>query len=147
MKSVIIAFVLLLHAAVIPGIYAQEKDSLDRPDVVVHSDVRQNDISRNVLRAIFGMRLRKWPDGTPIKVFVLKDDAPFHRAFSKEILHVFPHQLRRAWDRLVYSGTGQSPFEVSSAVEMREKVRDTLGAIGYLPSIKRNEHVKVLQVR
>ncbi len=147
MKTAIIVLILILHAAVVPGVYAQDKSPLDTLDVVAHPEVRQQNISRNVLRAIFGMRLRKWPDGMPIKVFVLRDDAPFHVAFSKEILHVFPHQLRRAWDRLVYSGTGQSPFEVTSVEEMREKIRNVPGAIGYLPSIKRDKHVNILQVR
>lgn len=98
------------------------------------------------------MRLRKWPDGQVIKVFVLKDDAPHHIEFSKSILHIFPYQLRRAWDRQVYSGTGQSPNKVKSIEEMWEKLSKTPGAIGYLPIEQNNEnkprtHLKVLHVR
>lgn len=140
MKPGIILFIILLCGVFVPSIFAQDESPPGTLDIVVHPDVRQQNISRNVLRAIFGMRLRKWPDGMPIKVFVLKDDAPFHAAFSKEILHVFPHQLRRAWDRLVYSGTGQSPFEVSSMEEMKEKISNITGAIGYLPSTIRDQH-------
>ena len=60
-------------------------------------------LSKTMLSAIFGMRLRKWEDGSPIKVFVLPDDDLLHIEFSKYILHVFPYQLRAAWDRLVFS--------------------------------------------
>ncbi len=119
-----LTIVLFLFTA-FPTVYAQE--------IVVHSSVLQEDISRNTLRAIFGMRHRKWADGVPIKVFVLRDDVSLHISFSKSILHVFPYQLRRAWDRQVYSGTGQAPNEVKSIEEMRKKIAETPGAIGYLP--------------
>jgi hypothetical protein len=43
--------------------------------------------------------------------------------------------MRSAWDRLVYSGTGQAPLEVSSEEEMRAKIASTPGAIGYLKTV------------
>ncbi len=124
-------------------------------------------ITRNTLSAIFGMRLRAWTDGTPIRVYVLPDDNAVHVAFSKEILGVFPHQLRTAWDRLVFSGTGQAPREVAdeeemrtriagidgtrpvvvgSEEQMREKLARNAGAIGYLSRKMIDERVDVLQV-
>jgi len=144
MKRFVILVILLYAFLLLSEINAQE--------LVVHPSVIQQEISRNTLRAIFGMRLRKWPDGRAIKVFVLKDDAPHHIEFSKSILHMFPYQLRRAWDRQVYSGTGQSPNEVTSLKEMLEKLANTPGAVGYLPIEEINEnkpgtHLKVLHVR
>ncbi len=121
-------------------------------EVIVHRDVTQQEIPRNTLRAIFGMRLRKWPDGKAIRVFVFRDDAPLHVEFSKSVLHMFPYQLRRAWDRQVYSGTGQSPIEVESLEEMQRRVANTPGAIGYL-SLNRSMNspldkaMKVIHVR
>jgi len=143
-------FFLLLSVSVVlfysSTIHAQEVK------VIVHPSVTQQDIQRNTLRAIFGIRLRKWPDGTAIKVFVLQDDVSFHVKFSKITLHMFPYQLRRAWDRQVYSGTGQAPNEVGSVEEMRAKISTTPGAIGYLPTAEsRNDKtqidIKVLYVR
>jgi ABC-type phosphate transport system substrate-binding protein len=125
-------------------------------------------IARNTLSAIFGMRLRTWEDGTPIRVYVLPDNHATHIAFCKQILGVFPHQYRTAWDRLVYSGTGQAPLEVASEEEMRAKlagrrgeapvvvgseeemrarVAGTAGAIGYLSPKMIDESVRVLQVQ
>jgi len=143
MKRLIITINILLSLLPLSQTVAQE--------VVVHPDVSQEKISRNILRAIFGMRLLKWPDGRGIKVFVLQDDDTTHIKFSKSILHMFPYQLRRAWDRQVYSGTGQSPKEVNSLEEMLEKVTNTPGAIGYLSPTAGNEpgaaaDLKVLHV-
>lgn len=124
-------------------------------------------ITRNTLSAIFGMRLRAWADGTPVRVYVLPDDHAVHVAFAKEILGVFPHQLRTAWDRLVFSGTGQAPLEVGgeeeihtgiagidaarpavvgSEEQMREKLARNPGSIGYLSRKMIDERVDVLQV-
>lgn len=105
----------------------------NRPVVIVNSETTSNLLlSQNALSAIFGMRLRKWEDGSPIRVFVLPDDDHLHVEFSKYVLHVFPYQLRAAWDRLVFSGTGEEPVKVKSEQQMKELVGSTPGAIGYL---------------
>lgn len=104
-------------------------------------------VSRSTLRAIYGMRLHKWPDGTPVKVFVYRDEQADHVAFSKEVLQVFPHQLRQAWDKLVFSGLGQYPEQVASAQEMLAKVAATPGAVGYIKSNEVNQNVRILQIR
>jgi hypothetical protein len=122
--------------------------------VVIHPDVKlpagdpclQGYDTRLFLRAVFGMRLRAWPDGQPIRVFVLEDDHPVHRRFAKSVLSVFPYQLRRAWNNQVYSGTGQAPRQVGSQREMREAVSRTTGAIGYLTTDQVDRSVRVLKV-
>ncbi|MGH8487535.1 MAG: hypothetical protein ACREXS_01330 [Gammaproteobacteria bacterium] len=125
-------------------------------------------IARNTLSAIFSMRLRAWEDGTPIRVYVLPDNHAVHGFFCKQILGVFPHQYRAAWDRLVYSGTGQAPLEVESEeemrarlagtrgeapvivgneAEMRARLAGTAGAIGYLTRKMIDESIAVLPVQ
>lgn len=121
--------------------------STDAQEIVVNPTLHEQNLTLNALRAIFGMRLRSWPDGTPIKVFVLSDDAKLHVSFSKKKLEIYPHQLRDAWDRLVYSGTGQAPIRVASEEEMRKMVSGTVGAIGYLPPNLIDDSVHILAVK
>jgi hypothetical protein len=83
----------------------------------------------------------------PVKVFVLRDDSPEHATFSKTILQVFPHQLRMAWDRQVFSGQGQYPEQVGSTQEMLSRVASTPGAIGYVKASEVNQNVRVLKIR
>ena len=116
-------------------------------EVIANPSVTEKNLSKSSLRAIFGMRLHAWPDGTAIRVFVMPDDTPLHAAFSKEKLNVFPYQLRSAWDRLVFSGTGQAPDIVSSPEEMLARVASTPGAIGYLTKSKTDGRVNVLQIK
>ena len=103
-------------------------------------------VSRYVLSAIFGMRLTTWPDGSAIRVFVLPDDSHVHATFCKQVLQIFPHQLRNAWDRLVYSGTGQAPEVLSSELEIRSHIVSTPGAIGYLTKENIDDTVAILPV-
>ena len=116
-------------------------------EVIVNPSVSQTTISQNTLRAIFGMRLLQWPDGAPITVFILPLKNPVHGSFIKERLGVFPHQLERSWDLLIFSGTGQSPIGVESEKEMRKRVAETPGAIGYLSRKDFNENVRLLPIQ
>ena len=67
-------------------------------------------------------------------------------AFSKQILGVFPHQLRRAWNRQIFAGTGQAPAKVESEQEMAEMVAKTPGAIGYVSEDMLNEQIRKIAV-
>ncbi len=114
---------------------------------VVNHQVSQDSISKHGLSAIFKMRLNKWKDGSPITVFVLADDEPLHKSFCKEVLNVFPHQMRRIWDRLVFSGSGQAPITLESENEMLQMLISTPGAIGYLKSSSIKKGVKALTIQ
>jgi ABC-type phosphate transport system substrate-binding protein len=88
-------------------------------------------LTRTELRDIFFARQTKWPNGDPIRVFVLPDRHPLHVRFSKEVLGVYPYQLRSTWDRILYSGTGIPPTVVNTPQEVRKRVDETPGGIGY----------------
>ena len=115
--------------------------------VVANKIPLQNTITPETLRAIFGMRIHVWSDGTPISVFVLNTNNEAHIEFCKEKLKVFPYQLQRTWNRLVFSGTGQAPIQVNSIAEMKAKITSIPGAIGYLPDSEIDETIQQLDVR
>ena len=117
-------------------------------EVVVNSSVSQTEISKHALRAIFGMRLREWPDGSPVTVFVLSPDDARHTEFCEKVLYVLPRKLESNWNQLVFSGTGQRPVAVATEEEMRRVVANTPGAIGYLNLDAPAEgHVRKLEIR
>ena len=114
--------------------------------IIVNPNVSVTTLSQNAVRAMFAMKLLQWPDGRPVRVFVLADDNLLHRTFCKEVLDVYPYQMRQTWDRLVYSGTGQAPTEVASEDEMVRKVASTPGAMGYVRKVKPGDRVRILTV-
>jgi hypothetical protein len=113
----------------------------DRPviaEVIVSPTLKSITLDRSLLRAVFTMRVREWPDGSPVRVFVLPDDDPLSDMFYRERLGMYSYVLRRAWDRMVFTGTGLAPTVVQSEKEMRELVRSTPGAIGYVRKRERD---------
>ena len=96
---------------------------------------------------VIAMRVHQWPDGTPIKVFVLQDQNPTHNEFCKSILGMFPYQLRRIWDRQVFSGTGAAPVVVNSEQEMLNAVASTEGAIGYISLDNADTHEGIQMIK
>lgn len=116
-------------------------------EIIVHGAVPERELSRNVARLVFTMRLLRWQDQTRVRVFVLPDAHPLHREFAMQTLDLYPRQLRRVWDRNLYSGAGPVPVEVPTVEDMARVVAETPGAIGYLPDGLAGEAVRVIDVR
>lgn len=141
--GIILMFVLIDQAMSAPTL-----DRLDQNAVypVVNINSPQRIISKNGLSAIFKMRLRHWNDGSNVAVFVLKDEDPLHKQFCKQILNVFPHQMRRNWNKLVFSGTGQAPILLENKDEMINKLRAIPGAVGYLSGKDLIKDIRILGI-
>jgi hypothetical protein len=114
--------------------------------IVVHEGVAQQQLDVEITRQLFTLRVPRWADGTHVRVLVLPDAHPLHREFCKGSLNLYPRQLRRVWERHLYSGAGAMPIEVGSVEVMRERVAETPGAIGYLPDGAAVRGVRVLHV-
>lgn len=114
-------------------------------DVIVYSN-KEPVLARNALRTIYSMRLQTWPDGSEITVFILDPEGESHRKFCLEVLNIFPYQLQRIWDVLVFSGTGQAPVVVRTEQEMIRRVKATPGAIGYVIESEVPSDVKKISI-
>ncbi|ABL98778.1 hypothetical protein SHAM105786_09415 [Shewanella amazonensis] len=102
-------------------------------EIITHDVTLAKGLSVSELRLIFSRQRLFWPDGSSIRVFILPPDSQQHRQFCTESLGVFPYVLQRQWDRLVYSGTAERPEIVASPDQMRRRVMETPGSIGYVP--------------
>jgi ABC-type phosphate transport system substrate-binding protein len=105
-----------------------------------------NTLSQNEARSIFSMRTQNWPDGSPITVYVMPGRTEIHNNFVKQYLKLLPHQLKRSWDRMIYTGVGQAPVEVRSETEMVERLLSTPGSIGYLPKENVNDQLHIINI-
>lgn len=116
-------------------------------ELIANKDWPVVQLDRNEARLYFTLRLKFLDNKMPVNVFVLPDDHPLHRQFAKNILGLFPYQLRQVWDRQLFSGTGQVPITVATEQEMIERVASTPGAIGYAESGSNHPQVQTLEVR
>jgi hypothetical protein len=101
-------------------------------EIIVNPSVEEAPMDRDQLRAIFTMRVKEWPNGPQIRVFILPDNDPLSLRFYRDRLGMYSYVLRSLWDRMVFTGTGLAPTVVRSEEEMRLRVSQTPGAIGYV---------------
>jgi ABC-type phosphate transport system substrate-binding protein len=116
--------------------------------LVVNTSVKADEITKTQARRIFSMRQATWPNDSPITVYVMDDRNQIHNIFSTQVLGLFPYQLDRIWNKLVYSGLGEEPIKVKSEQEMLEKISKNPGSIGYVTPNKKIDivNVKIVQV-
>lgn len=118
--------------------------------VIAHASLQRDQLSRQQLRAIFSLSKQHWNNRQTIAVFVLPADGKAHDQFSRQILAIFPYQLKKNWDRLAFSGMGVPPTEVSDDQSMIEHVSTRPGAIGYIHNkalINDNVEVKIVTIQ
>lgn len=136
-----------LLLAIILQFLAGWSNDLYADDLLVNTATTDNNISRNKARLYFSQRLTRWPDGTLITLVVLPDNNSLHINFSKKILGLYPYQLRRAWDRQLFTGTGQAPITVENELEARRIISMTPGSLSYVPGDKQNQKIRQIEVR
>lgn len=110
--------------------------------LIAHHEQDIKGLSDLDVRRIFSGQKQQWSDGRKIKVFVLPTTSLEHRDFCRQLLKVFPYQLERIWNQLLYSGQGESPEVVPDVATMQDRVRITKGAIGYIPTTDVIHHHK-----
>jgi hypothetical protein len=115
--------------------------------LITHPSVGLDSLTQNEARLYMTMRLTQWPNGRRVQVFVLSDNHPLHQGVAKGILGLYPYQLRRAWDRQLFSGTGPAPITVATEAELIERVGSTPGALGYASARVLDARVRILEVR
>lgn len=128
-SACIVALIFSLGAWKVDSAFAGGSDAVK---IITSPDRGDVPLDRRFIRAVFTMRTRTWPDGTPVKVFVLPDESDAHQRFCNELLGIYPYSLRNGWDRAVFTGTGLAPRTMDSLEEMEKTVRQTPGAIGYV---------------
>ncbi|ESS73849.1 hypothetical protein MGMO_9c00450 [Methyloglobulus morosus KoM1] len=130
------------HILAILFCFAANLPIVTATEVVVNKSVPAADYSKVDIRAIFTMQKRFWLNNKQIKVYTLSDSSPLHKDFVKNILNMFPHQIRMVWDRMTFSGTGIAPIELDSEQEMMDKIANTPDSIGYLSQKPNNENIR-----
>lgn len=114
--------------------------------VVVNPSVESKEIGVEQIRRIFSMRQTVWSNDQAITVYVLSNQHQTHKTFSIKVLGMFPYQLDRIWNKLVYSGLGEEPIKVQSEQEMLERVSQNPGAIGYVMQLANDDNVNIIKV-
>jgi len=91
-----------------------------------------------MIRRIFLMRQRFWPDGTPARPVNLPATSPVRERFSLAVLGESVRALAPYWDDRYFHGT-RPPVSVGSEDALLLFVVRTNGAVGYVDGDRRSE--------
>jgi len=123
----------VLVAAVVAACLGQEVSAAPAFRVIVHSQVKGNQVPRAVLSAIFLKQALKWGDGGPVVPVDQSVQSAVRRAFSNNVLRQGVVEVQVYWQRKIAAGQMPPPVKTSDEAVVAF-VASTPGAIGYVSS-------------
>ena len=113
-------------------------------DVVVNGEVAAASLSKDALKDILLGKTTYWPGGQAVIIVVLTDKTD---AALQDVTGMSASQFKTHWQRLVFSGRGQLPKQMSTEDELITKVIATKGAIALVPSGTATKEAKKVEIK
>lgn len=110
--------------------------------VIVHPS-NNNALDEATVAKIFLGREKSFADGKSVVPVSLSETAAASTAFNDTVLKKSSSQLKAYWSKLVFTGKGTPPKEITSDEEMIELVATNPSLIGYVDASKVDASVKV----
>jgi ABC-type phosphate transport system substrate-binding protein len=111
---------------------------------VVSSRCPETALSRNQLADIFLGRSSRFPDGKQAVPIDQAEGSAARDEFYATFTGKSPAQVKAHWSKIIFTGRGQPPPEVSNSIEVRKRVAGDPAAIGYIDRKLVDDSVKVL---
>lgn len=105
-----------------------------------NSEISENDISR-----IFLGKNKSYTNGNSVEPVNTKYGSGVRQEFEDKLIGKSKSQMKAYWSKLIFTGKGKPPKELSSDDEILAFVAANPNAIGYISSAKVNDSVKVIK--
>ena len=132
MKKIMLSLLLMLAAVV----HAE-------PVVVVSAGSELDALTQDEVRQIFNGQTRR-VSGVSLKSLDLPASSRDRKAFYQQVLGKSPEQMKSYWARMIFTGRGMPPREVSSYREMVMLLGSNRNFIGYLDASQVTADLKVV---
>ena len=139
---------LVLVTLTVVAAVAAQTPSVEPPFVVIvaRSNPVQS-IRRADLSAIFMRKTRSWPDRSLIIPVDQQTTSRIREVFSRNVHGKSVAFVTRYWHRVIFSGRGIPPIEITGDAAVIDFVRTNRGAIGYIDrQTPTGDDVKVVPV-
>ncbi len=133
MKKMITSFVLLLLSN---AAYADI--------AVVVNPANANPIDGATASRIFLGKMKSYPDGTPVEPVSQAAGSATTEEFNSKVLKKSASQLKAYWAKLVFTGKGTPPKELSNDADVLAQVAANPNMIGYVDAAAVDGSVKVV---
>jgi len=111
--------------------------------VIVHPSNANALDDKNISR-IFTGKEKSFPDGSKALAINQEEGSPFTDEFNRKVLNKSSSQLKAYWSKLLFTGKGTPPREVSNDTEVMELIAANPNLIGYVDASKVDSSVKVV---
>jgi ABC-type phosphate transport system substrate-binding protein len=93
---------------------------------------------------IFLGKTSRFPDGTLAVPIDQAEDSPTREKFYAQFTGKSPAQVKAYWAKIIFTGRGQPPRQVTGSVEARKLIAQSPNAIGYIDSSLIDDTVRVV---
>ncbi|MDP2031195.1 MAG: phosphate ABC transporter substrate-binding protein [Thiobacillus sp.] len=101
-------------------------------------------LSKNQVVDIFLGKASRFPDGSPAMPIDQIEGSAARDEFYFKFSGKSPAQLKAHWSKIIFTGRGQPPREVSNSIEVKKLIAENPNAIGYIEQSLVDGSVKVL---
>ncbi len=101
-------------------------------------------LSRDQVMDIFLGRTSRFPDGSPAVPIDQAEGSAAREEFYANFAGKSPAQLKAHWSKIIFTGRGHPPREVSGSLEVRKLLVENPGTIGYIERSLLDGRLKVL---
>ena len=112
--------------------------------VVVVNKANGADVDEKTVQRIFLGKEKKFSNGNEAMPINLSTDNAGRSAFDEQILGRSSSQVSAYWSKLVFTGKGVPPTELSNDAAVIAAVESDVNAIGYVDSASVTDAVKVV---
>ncbi|MGD8220723.1 phosphate ABC transporter substrate-binding protein [Pseudomonas thivervalensis] len=110
--------------------------------VAVSSPVKA--LARNQVADIFLGKTSRFPGGGQAIPIDLREDSPTRDEFYTTFTGKSAAQLKAHWSKIIFTGRGQPPQAVSSGAEVKKRLAENPGTIGYIDAQELDGSVRAL---
>lgn len=123
-----LVLIYLFSASVLADIPSNTQDG----EIAIVAGAGIRELSSQEIRRIFTLRQRLLSNNCPIKLVALPLTDSITKKFTRRVFDLYPYQLKRQWDRQIYSGRASSPEIVTSESDIIQFISHNLTALGYI---------------
>lgn len=104
-------------------------------------------LNSNQVADIFLGKTSRFPDGTLAVPIDYSEESPLRDRFYAQFTGKSPAQIKAHWSKVIFTGRGQPPRQVTSAVEAKRAIAENPNAIGYIEQRLVDDSVRVVASR
>jgi ABC-type phosphate transport system substrate-binding protein len=101
-------------------------------------------LSKNEIVDIFLGKANHFPDGLKAVPIDQVESSVIHKEFYLKFADKSPAQIKAFWSKMIFTGRGQPPLEMSNSMKVKKFIAKHPDAIGYIEQKQVDHSVKVV---